>query len=48
MTAKLFGWRPVRIPESVAAFHASYYHNLAIGAKTGSVYAWGCGTFVDG
>ena len=28
-------------------FHASYYHNLAVGATTGRLYSWGCGTFVD-
>jgi alpha-tubulin suppressor-like RCC1 family protein len=27
---------------------ASYYHNLAIGKSTGTLYAWGCGTFTDG
>lgn len=46
--ASLYGWRRVSIPEPVSKFHASYYHNLAIGAKSGAVWSWGCGTFVDG
>lgn len=28
-------------------FYASYYHNLAVGATTGRLYSWGCGTFCD-
>jgi alpha-tubulin suppressor-like RCC1 family protein len=48
MAAALFGWRAVALPEPATKFYASYYHNLAIGSKTGSVYSWGCGTFIDG
>lgn len=29
-------------------FYASYYHNLAVGARTGKLYSWGCGTFTEG
>ena len=46
--APLFGWRRARFSEPASAVHASYYHNLAIGARTGVLYSWGCGTFVDG
>jgi alpha-tubulin suppressor-like RCC1 family protein len=28
-------------------FYASYYHNLGVGATTGRLYTWGCGTFTD-
>ncbi|KAG7371989.1 chromosome condensation regulator RCC1 [Nitzschia inconspicua] len=34
--------------ETCRLFHASYYHNLAVGANTGKLYTWGCGTFTDG
>ena len=34
--------------EPCRLFHASYYHNLAVGAQTGRLYSWGCGTFTDG
>ena len=44
----LYGWREVGINEPVSKLYASYYHNLAIGGDTGSLYTWGCGTFVDG
>ena len=44
----LFGWRAVPLPEPASAIHASYYHNLALGARTGTLYSWGCGTFVGG
>ena len=27
---------------------AGYYHNLALGAKSGKIFSWGCGTFLDG
>jgi alpha-tubulin suppressor-like RCC1 family protein len=27
--------------------HAGYYHNLAVGASTGKLYSWGCGTFTE-
>jgi alpha-tubulin suppressor-like RCC1 family protein len=47
VTAELFAWRAVPFPEQVIDIKAGYYHNLAIG-KSGSVYSWGCGTFVDG
>ena len=44
----LYGWREVGINEPVSKLYASYYHNLAVGGNTGSLYTWGCGTFVDG
>jgi alpha-tubulin suppressor-like RCC1 family protein len=44
----LFCFRLVPLPEPAATILASYYHNLAIGQRTGRVYAWGCGTFTDG
>lgn len=52
----LFSLRQVRLMgeddkqdvEECRLFHASYYHNLAVGAKTGKLYSWGCGTFTDG
>ena len=44
----LFKFRPVQIPEPISLVHASYYHNLAVGKKSGSLYSWGCGTFVEG
>ena len=34
--------------EPIRLFHAGYYHNLAVGFNTGSLYSWGCGTFTDG
>lgn len=43
----LFRWRPVGLPEPVRLMHASYYHNLAVGASTGKLYSWGCGTFTE-
>ena len=43
-----YGWRKVDINEPVSKLYASYYHNLAVGENTGSLYTWGCGTFVDG
>ena len=49
LNESLYGWRKVNgINENVSKVYASYYHNLAIGAQTGSLYTWGCGTFVDG
>ena len=33
---------------SFSQVYASYYHNLAVGAQTGKLYSWGCGTFTDG
>jgi alpha-tubulin suppressor-like RCC1 family protein len=47
LSEDLFGWRPVPIPEKIVQLKAGYYHNLAL-AQSGSVYSWGCGTFVDG
>ena len=44
----LFAWRAVDLPEPAGLLHASYYHNLAVGARTGALYSWGCGTFIDG
>jgi alpha-tubulin suppressor-like RCC1 family protein len=48
----LFSLRQVQLgnekDETCRLFHASYYHNLAVGAKTGKLYTWGCGTFTDG
>ena len=45
----LFGFRRVAsISEPVRLFHAGYYHNLAVGASSGKLYSWGCGTFCDG
>mmetsp|Transcript_80132 Transcript_80132/g.159910 ORF Transcript_80132/g.159910 Transcript_80132/m.159910 type:complete len:468 (-) Transcript_80132:130-1533(-) len=46
--ASLFGWRAVPLPEPARSILGSYYHNLAIGASTGKLYAWGCGTFTGG
>lgn len=51
LTRSLFDWQKVTLPngnEPVRLFHPSYYHNLAVGASTGKLYAWGCGTFVEG
>jgi alpha-tubulin suppressor-like RCC1 family protein len=48
LNSDLFRWRPVPLPEPVRLMHASYYHNLAVGASTGQLYSWGCGTFVEG
>ena len=42
------GFQPVPIPEPISHYHAGYYHNLAVGARTGTVYSWGCGTFPEG
>jgi alpha-tubulin suppressor-like RCC1 family protein len=47
LSEDLFGWRPVPISEKIVQLKAGYYHNLAV-AQSGSVYSWGCGTFVDG
>tara|TARA_B100000795_G_scaffold242452_1_gene205752 strand:+ start:637 stop:1917 length:1281 start_codon:yes stop_codon:yes gene_type:complete len=48
MLPSLYGWRRVDgFPEFIKTIHASYYHNLAIG-NTGTLYSWGCGTFIDG
>ena len=33
---------------SFSQVYASYYHNLAVGAQSGKLYSWGCGTFTDG
>ena len=47
MDASLYGWRRVTIDEPVGSLAAGYYHNLAIGKRTGRVYrsrvvrAWG-------
>eukprot|EP00466_Bigelowiella_natans_P018094 jgi/Bigna1/138530/aug1.45_g13238 len=48
MAASLFGWRKALLPEPAKKVIGGYYHNLAIGLLTGSVYSWGCGTFVEG
>ena len=37
----------VPLPEPATKLLGSYYHNLAIGVS-GTLYAWGCGTFCDG
>lgn len=34
--------------EPIAFMAAGYYHNLAVGANTGNVFSWGCGTFLEG
>eukprot|EP00977_Amphora_coffeiformis_P002356 scaffold443_cov177-Amphora_coffeaeformis.AAC.3 len=49
LTSNLFAFRPISFSkdDSVRLVHASYYHNLAVGAQTGNLYAWGCGTFTD-
>ena len=49
MYSSLYGWRQVKptLPVRFSHLHASFYHNLAI-STTGTVYSWGCGTFVDG
>jgi alpha-tubulin suppressor-like RCC1 family protein len=49
LNSDLFRWRPVPLPnnEPVRLMHASYYHNLAVGASTGKLYSWGCGTFTE-
>lgn len=47
-TSSLFQWRDVPIPEPSKLFHAGYYHNLAVGSISGSLYSWGCGTFTEG
>jgi alpha-tubulin suppressor-like RCC1 family protein len=49
----LFGLRKVAfsqdgMDEPCSLFHASYYHNLAVGARSGKLYTWGCGTFTEG
>lgn len=48
LNSDLFRWRPVPFPEPIRLMHASYYHNLAVGALTGKLYSWGCGTFTEG
>ena len=48
LSASLLSWRPVNLPEAVTMMHAGYYHNLAVGAKSGQLYSWGCGTFTEG
>lgn len=48
LNQSLFQFRPVSLPEPCSMVHASYYHNLAVGANTGTLYSWGCGTFTDG
>lgn len=48
LNAALFQFRKVPLPEPARLVHASYYHNLAVGATSGSLYSWGCGTFTDG
>jgi len=48
LNPSLFKFRNVTIPEPVSLIHASYYHNLAVGKLSGSLYSWGCGTFVEG
>jgi alpha-tubulin suppressor-like RCC1 family protein len=50
LNSDLFRWRPVPLPnnEPVRLMHASYYHNLAVGASTGKLHSWGCGTFTEG
>ncbi len=45
---ELFAWRRARMPEPVADVFPGYYHNLAIGARSQSLYSWGCGTFPEG
>ena len=47
LSASLLKWRPVNLPEAVSAVHAGYYHNLAVGASSGKLYTWGCGTFTE-
>lgn len=50
VTEALFSLRRVRLgsDEPCRLFYASYYHNLAVGARSGKLYSWGCGTFVEG
>ncbi|GMH96306.1 hypothetical protein TrVE_jg3718 [Triparma verrucosa] len=48
LTPSLFGWRKVMMDEPVAFMAAGYYHNLALGAKSGKIFSWGCGTFLEG
>ena len=43
----LFGLRRVPLPEPVSLLSASYYHNLAVGAESGRLWSWGCGTFTE-
>ena len=47
LTEALFGWRRVVFPEPIRSVHASYYHNLSI-SENGTLWSWGCGTFIDG
>ncbi|GMH49374.1 hypothetical protein TL16_g07190 [Triparma laevis f. inornata] len=48
LSPNLFGWRKVMMSEPIAFMAAGYYHNLAVGANTGNVFSWGCGTFLEG
>ena len=48
LNPSLFQFRAVPLPEYASLVHASYYHNLAVGRTSGSLYSWGCGTFTEG
>ena len=48
LNPSLFRFRAVPLPEHASLVHASYYHNLAVGRTSGSLYSWGCGTFTEG
>jgi len=48
LNPSLFRFRAVPLPEPASLVHASYYHNLAVGQRSGLLYSWGCGTFTEG